>query len=311
MRASRWILLGLLVSVLPCSGWEDNLRQRDLARLPEGTLLVGYPLYEVWVTTPNENLKLQPTEGEVVSGNLSTISPSITRDGRIVAAARLKEAHSRRVAIATYSIPQRKWTEYAEGEFTYAVAISPDGTKLAYVEEIKETNGRFVNRVHVINLRTLEQIAGPEIAPGFAMHSFDPGLSWSPRGNQLAYGGHPIEVWDVETNNHWKVADGEKPAWSPDGKWIAYLNSENERHSTVGMVHPDGSGDGILITLPRNSAFVERPVWSPDSKTLLLNRLHDGEKWTMDIELLDVTTLKLTSKFKDVAPVYGWAESSN
>jgi Tol biopolymer transport system component len=306
MRARCWIPLLLVFGVLPCRGVDDRLRTQDLARLPGGSLVVGYPLYELWVTTPSENLKLQPTQGEAVSGSLYAISPSITRDGKTIAAARLKAANSRRVAVGTYSVQERRWTEYAVGEFKYSVAISPDGTKLAYVEEMKEKEGRFVDRVHVINLRTLEQITGPEIGSAYTAYTFNPGLSWSPKGSWLAYGGHPIEVWDIESNTHWKIADGEKPAWSADGKWIAYLNSDKEPTSTVGMVHPDGSDDRILVRLPRNNAFVEKPVWSPDSRTLLLDRLHDGEKWTMDIQLLDLATLKLTSKFKDVPPVYAW-----
>jgi Tol biopolymer transport system component len=76
------------------------------------------------------------------------------------------------------------------------------------------------------------------------------------------------------------------------------------------MVHPDGSDDKILITLPRGSSFVETPVWSPDSRTLLLNQLRDGEKWTMDIRLLDLARLRLKTKFKDVPPVFGWAAES-
>src|SRR5262249_5117778 len=312
MHARCWFLMLLVFRVLHWSGLDDRLRPQDWARLPGGTLLVGYPLYEVWLTTPTGNLKLQPAEGEVVSGDLYAMSPSITRDGRMVAAGRLKAANSRRIAIATYSVPEKQWREYAEGEFKYAVAIAPDGTKLAYVEEVNKTNGRFADRVRIIDLRTREQSIGPEIHSAYTTNTFHPGLSWSPQGNRLAYGGHPIEVWDVETNAHWKIADGEKPTWSLDGGWIAYLNSEkDERHSTVGIVHPDGSSDRILITLPRNNAFVERPVWSPDSKTLLLNRLRDGEKWTMDIQLLDVTTLKLKTKFKDAAPVYGRAAATS
>src|SRR5260370_7510313 len=93
-------------------------------------------------------------------------------------------------------------------------------------------------------------------------------------------------------------------AWSTDGEWIDYRDSEkDERHSTVGIVHPDGSGDRILVTLPRENAFVERLVWSPDSKTLLLNRLRDEEGGTVDTQFLDLATLKLKTRFKGFPPL--------
>jgi hypothetical protein len=40
------------------------------------------------------------------------------------------------------------------------------------------------------------------------------------------------------------------------------------------------------------------------------NQLRDGEKWTMDIRLLDLARLRLKTKFKDVPPVFGWAAES-
>src|SRR5215472_10642051 len=171
MHARCWILMVLVFGVLACRGeLDDCLRPRDLARLPGGTLLVGYPLYEVWLTTPTGNLKLQPAEGEVVSGDLYAMFPSITRDGRMVAAGRLKAANSRRIAIATYSVREKKWREYAEGDFKYAVAISPDGTKLAYVEEVKKANSRFADRVRIIDLGTGEQSIGPEIRSDYTTY---------------------------------------------------------------------------------------------------------------------------------------------
>jgi hypothetical protein len=55
--------------------------------------------------------------------------------------------------------------------------------------------------------------------------------------------------------------------------------------------------------------FNYSPVWSPDSGALLLNELANAETFTFDIHLLDLSTLKLTRKFKNTMPVYGWAEA--
>jgi hypothetical protein len=54
---------------------------------------------------------------------------------------------------------------------------------------------------------------------------------------------------------------------------------------------------------------VEAPVWPPDSKTILLNELVDIDKGTVDIHLLDITTLKSKIVFKDTLRVLGWAEA--
>jgi hypothetical protein len=54
---------------------------------------------------------------------------------------------------------------------------------------------------------------------------------------------------------------------------------------------------------------VHKPVWSPDSKTLLINTLRDPDTGIFNIHMLDVATGKATKKFKNVAPVYAWVTS--
>jgi hypothetical protein len=51
------------------------------------------------------------------------------------------------------------------------------------------------------------------------------------------------------------------------------------------------------------------PVWSPDSKTLLINESRDEDKTTMDIHLLDLSTLGRTVAFKNVPPVFAWRDT--
>jgi len=57
------------------------------------------------------------------------------------------------------------------------------------------------------------------------------------------------------------------PAWSPDGKWIAYTSDRTGEYQLV-LRAADGSGDErVLSQFP--SGFRYRPYWSPDSKRLV------------------------------------------
>ena len=71
-------------------------------------------------------------------------------------------------------------------------------------------------------------------------------------------------------------------------------------------MRPDGTGARILFTFHSDEALMVPPVWSPDSRTILINRFHDKDKATMDIDALDLATLQLTRKFKNTPPVYAW-----
>jgi tricorn protease len=62
------------------------------------------------------------------------------------------------------------------------------------------------------------------------------------------------------------------PAWSPDGKWIAYLSDKTGDYELY--VRPQLGGDEIRITSDGNM-YRYGPVWSPDSKKLLFwDKLH-------------------------------------
>ena len=72
------------------------------------------------------------------------------------------------------------------------------------------------------------------------------------------------------------------PAWSPDGKWIAYFSDasgEYELHLKDSL----GKGEAQKIRLEEKPTFYLSPRWSPDSKKIAYEDAHLNV-WYVDIE---------------------------
>lgn len=118
------------------------------------------------------------------------------------------------------------------------------------------------------------------------------GLSWSPDGARIAFAaprfqrGAPFEpsagvfvvnsdgTGLIQLTHPGGIADDIQPAWSPDGRQIAFVRfGENgnafDPSLPLYVIRSDGSGLRLL------TSDGERPAWSPDSKRLAFTR-RDG-----------------------------------
>jgi tricorn protease len=134
-------------------------------------------------------------------------------------------------------------------------------------------------------------IAGelPQVRPHFERITQDAMLNVavSPTGKRVLIEAHgeilslPAEKGDVRNLTRSPSVADRDPAWSPDGKWVAWLSDGGGEYALY-FRSPDGLGDVRKVDLGGPSFFYG-PRWAPDSKKLLLSDKHLN-LWLVDIE---------------------------
>jgi Tol biopolymer transport system component len=178
-------------------------------------------------------------------------------------------------------------------------AWSPDGTQLAFTRSVigPRTRTGWTVDVYVVNRdgKNLRRVttSGTAFAP-----------TWSPDGRRIAYmgvAGSLVGSSDTSHRLHVVNADGTgdrtllaasratwapgghaivwPPAWSPDGRRIAFSRSTNTESNGVGgafeiyVINADGTGLRRLTrtTVKRPPSLADNiwPAWSPDGKQIV------------------------------------------
>lgn len=123
------------------------------------------------------------------------------------------------------------------------------------------------------------------------------GVSVSPSGQRIAVEARG-DIWTAPAKNgtprNLTRTDGvaeRDPAWSPDGRWIAYFSDASGEYELT-LTQSDGRGETRRLTSD-GSRWRTDPVWSPDSKwivftdnagTLTLHEIDGGKNRTVDTD---------------------------
>jgi len=117
---------------------------------------------------------------------------------------------------------------------------------------------------------------------------------WSPDSRRVAFSGHESEglyVADVDsgrTRTLLRTSTAWTPAWSPDGKWIAFVRQIGYGPLDVYLVHPNGSGLTLLTDYaPTGSS---RLAWSRDGKLAFIGTRGDEDA---HLVVVDVSTRRV------------------
>lgn len=92
----------------------------------------------------------------------------------------------------------------------------------------------------------------------------------------------PVEKGDVRNLTRTTAVAERDPAWSPDGKWIAFFSDESGEYA-LHLVDQSGLGEVKKFNLGTPPSFFYSPTWSPDSKKIAYTdkRLN---LWFVDID---------------------------
>lgn len=96
------------------------------------------------------------------------------------------------------------------------------------------------------------------------------------------------------------MADMVGPAWSPDGKWLAYMNNQLSDGGLY-ITTPDLKKHYLVHQPVGTSLSARSPSWSPDSKWLTFSA-SDGSIWITDIT--GKQAKRLTNSGSDWAPAW-------
>ncbi len=210
------------------------------------------------------------------------------------------------------------------------VAISPDGSRVAWVEAVKGKDGPLPDRSFIsVAARREGKTPARRISAGAPGSWEEQGMVWSPDGAQLAFFSdagkrHQLQLYvaDVRTGRARKLtrlsgtlADAK---WSPDGKRIAFRFIEGV--TSKGPLFPTARDSGVVQEVIHESRiavvdvaseqvrqvspadlFVYEYDWSPDGSTFAAIGAHgsgDDNWWIAELFTIDASSGRPQSVYK-------------
>ena len=111
----------------------------------------------------------------------------------------------------------------------------------------------------------------------------------------------PADKGDIRNLTRTTAVMERDPAWSPDGKSIAYFSDASGEYA-LHIIDQTGRGPARIIALGERPSFYYRPSWSPDGKKIAYNDKH-LTLWFVDVEKGRPVKVDETTYFN---PTFAW-----
>jgi Tol biopolymer transport system component len=165
-------------------------------------------------------------------------------------------------------------------------------------------DGKAVVYQKAIDAPAPEMLPAFSVDSGFSLYRTGNFPAWSPAGDCFVVTvGSALQMFDARGGSGRTIYSGGKdgqvtfPAWSPDGKEIAFgfgsYFTGHAKPAAIEMVHADGSGLRTLTEGPGNAGF---PSWSPDGKRIVY-RVAGSEQGLRILNLKDGKVVTLTTEY--------------
>jgi serine/threonine-protein kinase len=215
--------------------------------------------------------------------------PRLSRDGRRLAVAIESEMGA---DIWVYEIPRGTRTRVTNGGVNRFPVWSPNGEQLTFQVARSGTVTLYSRSLNasgdpepLFQPASGEQSAGlsralagllPGSMPRFTAANPHVPMSWSPDGQHLAFDERKPsaerDIWVLQQGSDpspflLTPFDEWSPAFSPDGRWLAYVSDESGRNEVYVQPFPGPGGKWAISTEGGSE-----PVWSPDGREIYFRR---------------------------------------